>query len=177
MSELDCHWNAADLRVNLWFQLARQESLHLLCMPVHLVRHGAAAVVVRSAVDRAATAEGSVAFAGQKIKAGLTGEACCAVSSPVRVRRLPLPGRSDRGLDVPAQWTFCDDGHSGATLVRPALEQLRDLVAQVPVEVVLVYSPDRLAWKYAYQAVLIEEFAKAGSSASTATRWPTVTPA
>ena len=68
------------------------------------------------------------------------------------------------GLDVPAQWTFCDDGHSGATLVRPALEQLRDLVAQVPVEVVLVYSPDRLARKYAYQALLIEEFAKAGSS-------------
>ena len=59
---------------------------------------------------------------------------------------------------------FCDDGHSGATLVRPALEQLRDLVAQVPVEVVLVCSPDRLARKYAYQALLIEEFAKAGSS-------------
>ena len=68
------------------------------------------------------------------------------------------------GLEVPEQWMFCDDGHSGATLVRPALEKLRDLVAQVPVEVVLVYSPDRLARKYAYQALLIEEFAKAGSS-------------
>ena len=66
------------------------------------------------------------------------------------------------GLDVVEQWVFCDDGHSGATLVRPALEKLRDLVAQVPVEVVLVYSPDRLARKYAYQALLIEEFAKAG---------------
>jgi DNA invertase Pin-like site-specific DNA recombinase len=68
------------------------------------------------------------------------------------------------GLDVPAQWVFCDDGHSGATLVRPALEKLRDLVAQVPVDAVVVYSPDRLARKYAYQALLIEEFAKAGSS-------------
>ena len=68
------------------------------------------------------------------------------------------------GLDVPAAWVFCDDGHSGATLVRPALERLRDLVAQVPVETVLVYSPDRLARKYAYQALLIEEFAKAGTS-------------
>ena len=48
--------------------------------------------------------------------------------------------------------------------MRPALEQLRDLVAQVPVDVVLVYSPDRLARKYAYQALLIEEFAKAGTS-------------
>jgi DNA invertase Pin-like site-specific DNA recombinase len=45
------------------------------------------------------------------------------------------------GLDVGEQWVFCDDGHSGATLVRPALEKLRDLVAQVAVEVVLVYSP------------------------------------
>jgi DNA invertase Pin-like site-specific DNA recombinase len=34
---------------------------------------------------------------------------------------------------------------SGATLVRPALDRLRDLVAQVPVEIVLVYAPDRLA--------------------------------
>jgi site-specific DNA recombinase len=68
------------------------------------------------------------------------------------------------GLEVPEQWVFCDDGHSGATLVRPALEKLRDLVAQVPVEVVLVYSPDRLARKYAYQALLIEELAKAGTS-------------
>jgi len=67
------------------------------------------------------------------------------------------------GLEVPAGWVFCDDGHSGATLVRPALEKLRDLVAQVPVEVVLVYSPDRLARKYAYQALLIE-LAKTGSS-------------
>ena len=62
------------------------------------------------------------------------------------------------GLDVPERWVFCDEGHSGATLVRPALEKLRDSVAQLPVEVVLVYSPDRLARKYAYQALLIEEF-------------------
>lgn len=68
------------------------------------------------------------------------------------------------GLDVPQQWVFSDDGHSGATLVRPALERLRDMVAQVPVDVVLVYSPDRLARKYAYQALLIEELAKAGTS-------------
>jgi Resolvase, N terminal domain len=52
---------------------------------------------------------------------------------------------------VPAEWVFEDDGCSGATLVRPALERLRDLVCQVPVEVVLCYAPDRLARKYAYQ--------------------------
>jgi len=68
------------------------------------------------------------------------------------------------GLEVPAPWVFCDDGHSGASLVRPGLEQLRDLIAQVPVDTVLVYAPDRLARKYAYQALLIEEFARAGTS-------------
>jgi site-specific DNA recombinase len=68
------------------------------------------------------------------------------------------------GLDVPEQWVFQDDGHSGASLVRPALERLRDLVCQVPVDVLLVYSPDRLARKYSYQALLIEEFAKAGTT-------------
>lgn len=58
---------------------------------------------------------------------------------------------------------FEDEGHSGATLVRPALERLRDLVAGVGIEVVLCYSPDRLARKFAYQALLIEEFTRAGT--------------
>jgi site-specific DNA recombinase len=65
-------------------------------------------------------------------------------------------------LEVPADWVFEDEGHSGATLVRPALEALRDLAAQGCVDVVLVYSPDRLARKFAYQALLLEEFARAG---------------
>ena len=68
------------------------------------------------------------------------------------------------GLDVPQEWVFEDDGHSGASLARPALDALRDLVAQVPVDVVLCYSPDRLARKYAYQALLMEELARAGTS-------------
>src|SRR5438874_7511717 len=65
-------------------------------------------------------------------------------------------------LDVPQDWVFEDEGHSGATLVRPALEALRDLAAQGCVDVVLCYSPDRLARKFAYQALLLEEFARAG---------------
>ena len=68
-----------------------------------------------------------------------------------------------QGLDVPEEWVFEDEGHSGATLVRPALERLRDLVAGVGVDVVLCYSPDRLARKFAYQALLIEEFTRAGT--------------
>jgi DNA invertase Pin-like site-specific DNA recombinase len=66
-------------------------------------------------------------------------------------------------LDVPDEWVFADEGHSGATLVRPALEALRDLAAQGCLDVVLVYSPDRLARKFAYQALLIEEFARCGT--------------
>ena len=70
----------------------------------------------------------------------------------------------EMGLEVPGQWVFEDEGQSGASLVRPALERLRDLVCQVPVDVLLVYSPDRLARKYAYQALLIEEFGKSGTT-------------
>jgi site-specific DNA recombinase len=66
-------------------------------------------------------------------------------------------------LEVPAEWVFEDEGHSGATLVRPGLEALRDLAAQGRVDVVLCYSPDRLARKFAYQALLIEELARCGT--------------
>ena len=66
------------------------------------------------------------------------------------------------GLHVPPEWVFEDAGHSGATLVRPALERLRDLAAQGVIDVVLCYSPDRLARKFAYQALLIEEFTRSG---------------
>jgi len=66
-------------------------------------------------------------------------------------------------LEVPDEWVFEDEGHSGATLIRPALERLRDLIASVGIDVVLCYSPDRLARKFAYQALLLEEFARAGT--------------
>jgi site-specific DNA recombinase len=67
------------------------------------------------------------------------------------------------GLKVPPEWIFEDEGYSGATLIRPALERLRDLAAQVPIDVLLCYSPDRLARRYAYQALLIDEFARVGT--------------
>lgn len=67
------------------------------------------------------------------------------------------------GYEVTPEWIFEDEGFSGATLVRPGLERLRDLVAQVAVPMVLCYAPDRLARKYAYQALLIEEFTRSGT--------------
>jgi len=67
------------------------------------------------------------------------------------------------GLEVPPEWVFEDDGHSGATLIRPALERLRDLAAEVEIPVVLCHAPDRLARRYVYQTLLIEEFARVGT--------------
>jgi site-specific DNA recombinase len=66
------------------------------------------------------------------------------------------------GYSVPPQWQFQDEGYSGATLARPGLEAVRDLAAQGQITAVLVYAPDRLSRKYAYQVVLAEEFARAG---------------
>src|SRR4051794_14344751 len=67
------------------------------------------------------------------------------------------------GREVGEAFRFLDDGHSGASLVRPALERLRDLVGMAAVDVLYVHAPDRLARSYAHQAVLIEEFARAGA--------------
>lgn len=51
---------------------------------------------------------------------------------------------SDQGRVAPEQ-EFLDEGYSGATLVRPGLERLRDLVAAGAVDRLYVHSPDRLA--------------------------------
>ena len=69
---------------------------------------------------------------------------------------------AEHGYLVPESWVYEDEGWSGATLVRPGLERVRDLAAQGQVDSLLVYSPDRLSRKYAYQVLLLEEFARAG---------------
>ena len=55
-----------------------------------------------------------------------------------------------------------DDGFTGAELIRPGLERIRDLAAEGAIEAVLVYSPDRLCREYVHQMLLIEEFCRAG---------------
>src|SRR6266849_1135421 len=65
-------------------------------------------------------------------------------------------------LEVPKEWVFEDEGYSGATLERPGLERVRDLAAEGQIQVVLAYAPDRMSRKYAYQILLIEEFARHG---------------
>ncbi|HUY75712.1 MAG TPA: recombinase family protein [Ktedonobacterales bacterium] len=69
---------------------------------------------------------------------------------------------AQRGYQVREEDVFRDEGYSGARLDRPALDQLRDLVAEGWYEVVLVLAPDRLARHYAYQVVVIDEFTQAG---------------
>jgi len=69
---------------------------------------------------------------------------------------------SSHDLEVPGEWVFEDEGYSGATLERPGLERVRDLAAEGQIQVVLAYAPDRLSRKYAYQILLIEEFARHG---------------
>jgi site-specific DNA recombinase len=65
-------------------------------------------------------------------------------------------------LEVPREWVFEDEGYSGASLERPGLERIRDLAAEGQIQAVLVHAPDRLSRKYAYQVLLIEEFARQG---------------
>jgi site-specific DNA recombinase len=67
-----------------------------------------------------------------------------------------------RGLLVPEDLVFEDEGFSGATLTRPALERLRDRAAEGAFEVLLCHAPDRLARRYAYQVLLLEELARSG---------------
>jgi site-specific DNA recombinase len=66
------------------------------------------------------------------------------------------------GQRLPAEQCFVDDGYSGATLLRPALERLRDLAAAGGLDRVYVHSPDRLARHYAYQVLLMDELHRAG---------------
>ena len=68
----------------------------------------------------------------------------------------------EQQFEVPQEWVFEEDGYSGASLIRPGLERVRDLAAEGLIQAILVYAPDRLSRRYAYQILLIEEFARAG---------------
>ena len=57
---------------------------------------------------------------------------------------------------------YADEGYSGSRLDRPGLDALRDGAEDGAFEVVGVLSPDRLARKYAYQVLLLEEFKRSG---------------
>lgn len=58
---------------------------------------------------------------------------------------------------------YVDEGYSGSLLIRPALERLRDAAAAGSIERIHVLAPDRLARRHAHQALLMEEFRRAGT--------------
>jgi site-specific DNA recombinase len=64
------------------------------------------------------------------------------------------------GCKLDPELCFLDDGFSGTTMRRPALERLRDLAYSGVIDRLYVHTPDRLARKYVFQVVLTEEFRK-----------------
>ena len=57
-----------------------------------------------------------------------------------------------------------DPGQSGASLARPGMDRVRDLVAAGGVSVVLAQDRDRIAREPAYHYLLRQEFAQYGTS-------------
>ena len=66
------------------------------------------------------------------------------------------------GVGVDPELCFIDDGYSGSTLVRPALERLRDAASIGAVERLYVQAPDRLARSYVHQVLLVDELKQCG---------------
>jgi site-specific DNA recombinase len=66
------------------------------------------------------------------------------------------------GLSLDEELCFIDDGYSGSTVIRPALERLRDQAAGGAVDRLYVLAPDRLARRYAYQVLVVDELQRAG---------------
>ncbi|MDT5295439.1 MAG: site-specific recombinase [Acidobacteriota bacterium] len=67
-----------------------------------------------------------------------------------------------RGEATADEHIFRDEGRSGATLNRPALDRLRDQVRLGDYDRILITSPDRLARNYVHQMLLLEELERAG---------------
>jgi site-specific DNA recombinase len=69
---------------------------------------------------------------------------------------------ADQGYQVAAAHRFIDQAVSGYRLDRPALDQLRDLASEQAFPVLLCLEPDRLARRYVYQRLILDELSRAG---------------
>jgi len=86
-----------------------------------------------------------------------------AAAHTIESQTAALIERAQRdGTPVPPERQFVDDGYSGATLIRPALDRLRDLATVGAIDRIYVHSPDRLARNYAYQVLLLDEWRRCG---------------
>ena len=96
-----------------------------------------------------------------------------AIYARVSTERQGRDQTIDSRLDAPRRWAvahgheleddhiYIDEGYSGARLDRPARDRLRDAAREGEFDAIGVYSPDRLARRYAYRILLLEEFRKA----------------
>ncbi len=92
------------------------------------------------------------------------------VSTPNQVHAQTMEGQLERlrqhvqqkGWHLHDDNIFRDDGYSGASLNRPALDRLRDKARMRELDLVAVTAPDRLARNYVHQMVLIEELERNG---------------
>ena len=57
---------------------------------------------------------------------------------------------------------YIDNGWSGDSLARPALDQMRGDAKKKIWDAVLIYDPDRLARRYSYQELVMDELKEAG---------------
>jgi site-specific DNA recombinase len=64
---------------------------------------------------------------------------------------------ASQGEAVDEHTIFRDAGYSGASLSRPGLDHLRDRVALVEFDRVVVTAPDRLARTYVHQVLRMED--------------------
>ena len=92
------------------------------------------------------------------------------VSTPNQTRAQTIEQQLERlqayvkeaGWQLQKHHIFRDDGQSGASLNRPGLDQLRDVLRAGEVDRVLVTEPDRLARNYVHQMILLDEVARYG---------------
>ena len=69
----------------------------------------------------------------------------------------------DHQHDIVDDYVCVDDGYSGTRLDRPGLDRLRDGAEAGAFDAALILCPDRLARKYAYQVVILEELERFGT--------------
>ncbi len=68
----------------------------------------------------------------------------------------------EHGHTLQPEHVYTDEGYSGSRLDRPGLDRLRDAAREAEFAAVAVLSPDRLARRYAYQVLLVEELRRVG---------------
>src|SRR5918993_718784 len=92
------------------------------------------------------------------------------VSTPRQGREQTIESQLDalkswangNGYELSPEDVYTDEGYAGSRLDRPGLDALRDGAEDAAFGVIGVLSPDRLARKYAYQVLLLEEFKRCG---------------